>query len=715
MKKKYFFLFIFALIISFLVVMFNFYFLNPVKTNAVFKELTEEEVITLFNQGKKKYYDGNIEEAINIYEHVLANQPNSEDVLKNLYFINKELGNLDKSLEYINKILEINKNNYYWKYKYGVNLYLYGDFIKAKRSLKDAYLQYESTEIMNDDTIVKNTINQLSDKEISLLFYYLGQIYSEEGDYQNAEHMYKKGINSFSHMILNYIGLADLYKNNKEYDEAIEFYNNALNKDSSFSHLYPQLAELHEIIGDDSRAFYYWNRSLATGNRANYARRRIEEISSKHPEFIEKEIKQKDLKRKDIKWVRVEDYLLDELKIPQIRVGIVDNVNKVSFKAGNDFEIKDNDDKVILNGIGDEAYSIEYNNSTYMIYHNQSLIKTIGSQEAIRLINKDKRHTFLLYDISYGEGYFWAGTEDRQYRGIMEMYPLSNGDFNIINVLNLEEYLFSVVPAEMPAWWPAEAIKAQIIAARSYALSNLKKHARGGYDLCDTVHCAAYNGVKSETSKTNQLIIETLGEVAIFNGKPIGAVFSSNSGGYSEKSEEIWGYENVYLKGANNMLNNDYEFPLEPYELEQWLIEEPASFSNNSSYAGYNTYRWIKILDSAYFIEKYNLKGLKDVIPVGRTEGGTVNKVIIKGSERKVETSGDSIRSSLGGLKSNRFVMEKVYSNDNKIDKVIFYGSGWGHHVGMDQTGAAGMAAENYNYKEIIKHFYQETSVEKNY
>ena len=121
------------------------------------------------------------------------------------------------------------------------------------------------------------------------------------------------------------------------------------------------------------------------------------------------------------------------------------------------------------------------------------------------------------------------------------------------------------------------------------------------------------------------------------------------------------------------------------------------------------------MIDSAYLVDKYNLQELVDLIPLKRSIGGTVGEVIIKGKEREQVIKGDSIRSALGGLKSNRFILEKVYSEEGRIDKIIFYGSGWGHHVGMDQTAAAEMARREYTYKEIIEHFYQDSSIEKRY
>lgn len=117
------------------------------------------------------------------------------------------------------------------------------------------------------------------------------------------------------------------------------------------------------------------------------------------------------------------------------------------------------------------------------------------------------------------------------------------------------------------------------------------------------------------------------------------------------------------------MLDTSYQFP-EPYELEKWLREETESYSN-TSFAGNNTYRWLKILGSDYFAEKYNLEELLDIVAVKRSIGGTVGEVIIKGKERELVVKGDNIRSALGGLKSNRFISEKIYSPEGKLEKLF--------------------------------------------
>ena len=113
--------------------------------------------------------------------------------------------------------------------------------------------------------------------------------------------------------------------------------------------------------------------------------------------------------------------------------------------------------------------------------------------------------------------------------------------------------MISVVPSEIYASWPEEALKAQAVAERSYTLNNLGRHSSDGYDLCSSVHCAAYNGIISEHQRTTEAVLETQGETAVYEGRIIEAVFSSNSGGYTERSDQIWSADLPYLRGSNQM------------------------------------------------------------------------------------------------------------------------------------------------------------------
>lgn len=710
MRKVYIYLIVMGIFVSIIVSFgYNYYI---IRAGAGADQVEDKEVVnidSLLATGKKAYYIGEIEEAKEKYSRVLVKQPGDIRALKNLFFITQEGGELKEALKYNQQLVELEPENLLWRYEQGLILFQLGRYKESQEVLTGVY--QEVLELKESD---QKSI-PLSEKREALLYYYLGQAAEKLKQTKEAEFFYQLGKYTLPHLTLNYTALARLYKRQDRIEDAITAYRNALGRDPSLSVIYPELALSYEDLGEDKAAYYYWNKSLTTGNRVKLAKERLASLKREHPEYIEEAREEKERAREKINWVKVTP-VADSDKIPEVRVGLIDNTSSINFQAGGPFEvIEKNVGKKILTGGGKEEWMIKRTGEGYSFYQDEQLVKTILSDNPLILRLTDNTRTFVLYDISFGQGYFWAGNEDRQYRGELELYPVGSSRFNVINIINLEEYLFSVVPAEMPAWWPEEALKAQTIAARSYALAHLGRHSREGYDLCSTVHCAVYKGVVSENNLTNQAVLATLGEVGYYQDRVIDAVFSSNSGGYSESSADVWGNSFPYLSGANNMLGQDFNFPLEPYQLKEWLIDEPASYSYNPRYAGYNKYRWIKVLSSEYFINKYNLKELKNIIPVGRSKGGSVERVIIQGKEKEVIIERDRVRSGLGGLRSNRFVLDKLYNLSGTISQVIFYGSGWGHNVGMDQTGAAGMAEEGFTYREIIKHFYKGATIKKAY
>lgn len=712
MKLKLTIIFLITILISCSVVIFNYFLIKAMKDNII-EVKTDNEINKLLTSAKSSYYNGQLEKAIKTYEKILKYRPDQIEAYKNLYFINKEMGNLNKSIKNAEKLLKKYPDNIKWKYKLGIALYQSSKYKQAEEIILSIYNYYKK--IIDIEQNNPDRYNILSNKEFSLLCYYLGDISFQLKKQEKAIKFFENGIEASPYQVLNYIELAKLYREKEDFQKSIDYYKGALKKDSSLSFIYPELAELYEKIGKDKEAYYYWHRSFDTNNRNLEAKNRINELEDKHPEFLKKQKEEKKYNRDNIKWIRPKKYTFKSNNLPHVRIGIVEEVNSLSLQASSTFIVYDTKNTKLLECNDNQEYVFKLVNNIYKIFCQDKLIKTLKADNPLILKINDMTHTFLLYDISYGSGYFWAGSEDRQYRGQINLYPLTENNFNVINVLNIEEYLFSVVPSEMPAWWPDEAIKAQTIAARSYTLHNLDKHSKAGYDLCDTVHCAAYNGVKSETDKTNQLIVETTGVVAIYKNSPIAAVFSSNSGGYSEKSNEIWKNTISYLDGANNILSTDLNFPIQPYQLDNWLISEPPSYSNNHIYSGYNNYRWITVLDNKYFLKKYNLEKLIDIIPIGRSTGGTIGTIKIIGKNRIIKIKKDKIRSALGGLKSNRFVLNKIYDKEKYLKKIIVFGSGWGHHVGMDQTGAAGMATQGFKYKDIIKHFYNGVELKKVY
>lgn len=139
-----------------------------------------------------------------------------------------------------------------------------------------------------------------------------------------------------------------------------------------------------------------------------------------------------------------------------------------------------------------------------------------------------------------------------RYRGKVEIFPNAQGRLTVVNTLDLETYLRGVVPKEMGAWeFPSlEALKAQAVAARTYAVANLGKHAKDGYDMSDTVADQVYGGRDGEQSLTDRAVKETEGLFATYGGKPILALFMANCGGHTVDVSEVFGGDAPYLKAA---------------------------------------------------------------------------------------------------------------------------------------------------------------------
>jgi len=127
-----------------------------------------------------------------------------------------------------------------------------------------------------------------------------------------------------------------------------------------------------------------------------------------------------------------------------------------------------------------------------------------------------------------------------------------HGKLNVINIIGIEEYLYGVLKKEISPRWPAEALKAQAVAARTYAIFNMNKYIDKGYNICASTNSQAYGGVNHEDPLTNKAVDETRGVIIAYKGKPINAVYHSDSGGYTEDSENVWGSFLPYLRSVKS-------------------------------------------------------------------------------------------------------------------------------------------------------------------
>jgi stage II sporulation protein D len=268
--------------------------------------------------------------------------------------------------------------------------------------------------------------------------------------------------------------------------------------------------------------------------------------------------------------------------------------------------------------------------------------------------------------------------EGRRYRGTLRLLA-SAGRVLAINVLDLESYLRGVVPAEMQANWPLEALKAQAVAARSYTLVNVDHEA--SYDICATTDCQVYQGAESEHPRSDLAVAETTGLVLTYGGTFARTYYHSDSGGVIASAAEVWGTALPYLQAFQDV---------------------PANGPHR---------RWDHRLDPAVVAASLASIG-RSVGPVRRvrvlavSESGRVARLEVTGDAGTVVLEGHAARTQARswGLRSTRFQM---------AGDLVARGEGWGHGVGMSQYGARELALAGHGYAQILGFYYPATALQR--
>ncbi len=320
------------------------------------------------------------------------------------------------------------------------------------------------------------------------------------------------------------------------------------------------------------------------------------------------------------------------------------------------------------------------------------------------------------------------------YRGSIELVRSSkdNSKFSIVNVLSLKNYLKGVVPNEMPVKFGLEALKAQTVAARNYAVSPRLK-AYKEFDLCDSVACQVYYGANTEDPLANQAIEETTGIIAIDQqNNPILALYSSTAGGYTESYEyafsdpetkEFPSKDISYLQAVPD--NKKFNTLETEREAENFYTSSPAAFDDESPY-----YRWSKewtkpelekvlsvtlpAQSKTGFISPAaeNSKDVGKIIsikPLQRGKSGKIIKLEIKTNKNTYIVQKELVirrcfQKNGISLPSANFVINYI---DSQTPVYKFSGGGFGHGVGLSQWGSGKMAKLGYSYIDILQHYYK--------
>lgn len=274
----------------------------------------------------------------------------------------------------------------------------------------------------------------------------------------------------------------------------------------------------------------------------------------------------------------------------------------------------------------------------------------------------------------------------KRYRGLLEIYSEDKG-LIVVNELPLEDYLVGLINCEISSQWPMEAVKAQAVVARTYAVYQKEMRAGSPYHLESTVMDQVYEGSDIEDGRAARGVRETAGEVVTYNGKVIQSFFHSNCGGRTESADQVWGSSVPYLQGVEC----------------RYCGEAPS--------ARWETTLPLKKIDQLLRNAGLLTGSLKELRAGSRNRSGRLMSVTAVTSRGNQEIPAVKLRKFIGYtvIKSTNFEI-KMSSDD-----ITFTGAGYGHGVGLCQWGAKNRSVDGFTYREIIQYYYPGVLLEKLY
>lgn len=387
-------------------------------------------------------------------------------------------------------------------------------------------------------------------------------------------------------------------------------------------------------------------------------------------------------------------FLLSEIELQNSRI---ENAKKYLHIIINEYpyHIKSRNAKILLNDIA--LYSkidslqikVLLNKSKQMTLKSNSgfisnnfhtkqtlLIKISSSKKTILINGQDTKKQELILSSKNNIIYL----NNTGYKGKIYLYT-DQGQIYAVNIIDLKSYLESVVPSEMPASWHNEALKAQAVASRSYALYMMDKQAKNKFHLDATTSSQVYKGISSLSPKSSKAVEDTESQIMSLEDKPVLAVFHSNSGGFIDDPYYFWEKKYPYLKPRYDKFT----------PLNSWDV----FFS-------------YKELSKKIFNNKYQIKS---VSINKKTPSGRVYNLSCYTNAGEIYVKGNEFRKIMGHntVKSTLFKIQKTGLG------IKVYGKGHGHGIGLSQWGAKIMAEKGYTYRQIINFYYtKDVKITKN-
>lgn len=344
-----------------------------------------------------------------------------------------------------------------------------------------------------------------------------------------------------------------------------------------------------------------------------------------------------------------------------------------------------------------------------------------------------------------------------RYYGGFEYARITGGNLNVINVVDLEDYVKGVIPYEMSASWPTEALKAQAICARTYVCRTTKHLKTYGFDVCASTDCQAYRGMGSSSANSDGAVDATAGMRLYSGSSLVDAVYFSSDGGATEDAKNVWGTAASYLVGKKDPYESTISIPNYAYSVTYTAAQMTAILQRNGYSIGAvrnayvsqftdmgNAYK-VTFVDtsgktltvtgskccSALYSSTYgkSIRSMRFKISGGTgesTDTGASDGYYVNGSGSKLNSlngtyaiSGSGAVSAYSGTdpyvitSSGKSALSAASGSANTVsaDSFVVTGTGYGHNVGMSQYGAYAMAKKGLSYTDILNFYYTNVTI----
>ena len=318
--------------------------------------------------------------------------------------------------------------------------------------------------------------------------------------------------------------------------------------------------------------------------------------------------------------------------------------------------------------------------------------------------------TTTLKNVRIGIGFHWDRHEDQVFEGRIEVINKVQSDkgqrtklYTAVNTIDIEDYLTSVISSEMATTAPMELLKAHAVISRSWAVRAIGHTDHVGYDVCADDHCQRYEGILRRSERAIEAVRATAHEVLTFDGQVCDCRYHKCCGGKTEVFETCWDSEQAYpylasvecpycgqARPSDSL--NDYD--LETKDYHDWTVR-------------YSRDEISKIIRDKSGLDFGQIQHL---IPISRGKSGRIDKLEIVGTKRS-EIIGKELK--IRQWLSPKCLYSSWFDVIEEADMFTLNGHGWGHGVGLCQIGAAVMAQQGYNYREILNHYYPGAELQK--